>query len=407
MATLLEKTYGVFSDEGPKSLAIGGISKAVRQVDLPYIEENTLRREEMKSYAAGAGQVWYGEPEAPLTIPPPEENGGSGEYGYAGGQYEPYTPFVCELPDCKLFGPRAVGVSSDDRLILESVCPCFETFGDRRTLLLWNDYLKFLLEVTTPFSASAPPCDHDVVFPMVSIYHRGFYAWMVEYLPMLRMLERYEAATGREPTILLQPDAPSYERESLELAGISPERIAEWQGSAASVSRLVVSHHRFRRFANGFVYNASPTDLTWIRDRFTAAARASTPTTDDYSNKVYVSRQEVSDRGRRVSNHDDLLAALEERGFESYVLEDMSFESGVRLFANADVVVGPHGAGLATAVFSEDADLLEITHPEYHKSAYYLLAQELGHSYEQLVGDAVGDDIHVDVEDVLERLDSS
>jgi len=84
------------------------------------------------------------------------------------------------------------------------------------------------------------------------------------------------------------------------------------------------------------------------------------------------------DRGggrRTIENHRELekglsvLAEMKGLHFENVMLEDMSFTEQVKLFAEAQVVVGQHGAGLCHFLWMpEDAVLQEVHHTD--KEAY-------------------------------------
>jgi Glycosyltransferase 61 len=61
--------------------------------------------------------------------------------------------------------------------------------------------------------------------------------------------------------------------------------------------------------------------------------------------RIYVSRNDA--RLRRVRNEDRVLALLVTRGFNCVTLKGMPIADQVELFRQAEVVVAPHGAGLA------------------------------------------------------------
>jgi hypothetical protein len=65
--------------------------------------------------------------------------------------------------------------------------------------------------------------------------------------------------------------------------------------------------------------------------------------------RIYISRARA--RGRRVLNEDALWGRLEQRGFQRIFLEELDWQTQIRLFRQAREIVAPHGAGLANLVF--------------------------------------------------------
>jgi len=76
-------------------------------------------------------------------------------------------------------------------------------------------------------------------------------------------------------------------------------------------------------------------------------------------------------------------------GFESYRLEDLTLDEEINLFSRAEVVVGAHGAGLATTIYSEDATVIELFPYNFTATCYFILANELGLAYDYLHGEPV------------------
>ena len=62
-------------------------------------------------------------------------------------------------------------------------------------------------------------------------------------------------------------------------------------------------------------------------------------------NRIYVSRNDA--RLRRVLNEKSFMPSLEALGFQRAVLAELPIARQVALFKNAEIVVAPHGAGLA------------------------------------------------------------
>lgn len=79
--------------------------------------------------------------------------------------------------------------------------------------------------------------------------------------------------------------------------------------------------------------------------------------------RIYISRarspRSLPDE-RRIESH------LRAMSFHIVYAEDLSFKDQIKLFGNADVIIGAHGAGMSNSVFAADNTLIgEIFHPDY------------------------------------------
>jgi len=122
--------------------------------------------------------------------------------------------------------------------------------------------------------------------------------------------------------------------------------------------------------------------------------------------RIYISRRKAT--SRRVVNESDLFPELGKRGFQVCLLEEMSIEEQIDLFQRAKCVVGPHGAGLANVLFSNDLNVLELFGSGHIATHYYLLSKSLGHRYGYLSFssvDRVDSDFRVDEEKLIHHID--
>jgi hypothetical protein len=97
---------------------------------------------------------------------------------------------------------------------------------------------------------------------------------------------------------------------------------------------------------------------------------------------------------RRVVNEADVTACLHSHGFRAVDPGTLSFRQQVELFADAAVVVGPHGAGLTNAAFmAPGGAVVELTHTGRAVWTFHEVACASGHAYACVVGDMTsGDD---------------
>jgi hypothetical protein len=79
--------------------------------------------------------------------------------------------------------------------------------------------------------------------------------------------------------------------------------------------------------------------------------------------RIYISRRSAS--YRRVINEADLELILKRFGFQIFECESMRFDEQISLFKGAEIVCGPHGAGLTNIAFCQKgASVLEIAMDE-------------------------------------------
>lgn len=105
--------------------------------------------------------------------------------------------------------------------------------------------------------------------------------------------------------------------------------------------------------------------------------------------RIYVSREDT--KRRRIENEAEVRAALADHGVEPVLAAKLRFEEQVRLFAEAAVVVGAHGAGLTNILFAPSSlRLLEIFPSNKPRNTYFLQSRSQGQIYRYLFAGASG-----------------
>ena len=86
-----------------------------------------------------------------------------------------------------------------------------------------------------------------------------------------------------------------------------------------------------------------------------------------------------------MANAAEVREFLERAGFRTIRLEGMPLVEQVRLFASAQFVVGPHGAGLSNLLFTPpSARVLEFMPDTEMRPFFWLISSKLGHEYGML-----------------------
>ena len=182
---------------------------------------------------------------------------------------------------------------------------------------------------------------------------------------------------------LLVPDTLDERRKFLlGLTGVKPSQFIEVPFGEGTLLRhpLVISrvlardplfdidgHRRNLRCLVDPIYTKSFNDV--IANRYG----------NDSPRRVYISRGDAT--VRRISNEGELVDRLSKLGFESHQLGSLDIEKTVAMFANAEMVVTPHGSGAVNCMFAPpSATVIEIDHPRNDFVAFGI-ARSLGQRY--------------------------
>ncbi len=209
--------------------------------------------------------------------------------------------------------------------------------------------------------------------PAINIYH-----WMIDALPRLRLIEAIHPLSEID-AFLVQGADSGFRLRSLEMLGVDPDRVRFFDQQLIHVETdelLAGSPPR------GRVNIVSPRwAIEFLRER---CLNACEPTQPEWPEKIYISRRDSSLRG--VENEDEVLAALEKRGYQEILLSQYSFDDKIALFHNAREIVSMNGAGLGFLLFCQPGSRVLELHPSgYVNYAMSNLATQVGMEYRYLI----------------------
>jgi hypothetical protein len=119
--------------------------------------------------------------------------------------------------------------------------------------------------------------------------------------------------------------------------------------------------------------------------------KASSP----FGKRIYISRENSPDR--KMVNEAELQILLRNYGFDVVCMEKYDLEEQMAIASNADIIVAPHGAGLANMIFADSGTSIFELIPEYYmQSSFRQLAADCGHKYSVQLGKRVYQESSVD-----------
>lgn len=226
--------------------------------------------------------------------------------------------------------------------------------------------------------ATRRPFLHRTTFRHVALlgthWCDSHFHWLLDVLPRVGILAESSVSADEVDRYAIPDTTIPPHVDALRHLGIRDEECL-WMGprDRIAVADLILPSLPERR--------GSPPAwaVTFLRDRF--LPRAVPP--EECPERVYVERRGT----RRVTNQDAVDEVLTRHNIKKVHPEEHSFREQVALFKNAELVVGPHGAGLANIVFAApETRVVEIFSPNYVNVCNSTIASRLGLQYSYLIG---------------------
>jgi capsular polysaccharide biosynthesis protein len=124
----------------------------------------------------------------------------------------------------------------------------------------------------------------------------------------------------------------------------------------------------------------SPSAARWLREE--VLNQLSNIESENH-NRLLISRDDVG--YRKMKLNDRIIDRLISLDFCEIELTNLPFEKQMRMFVNAEIILGPHGAGFVNSIFSEHALLFEVN-GDILKPSYYFMSQCVGNKYYSVRG---------------------
>ncbi|WP_374951528.1 DUF563 domain-containing protein [Mucilaginibacter sp.] len=204
-----------------------------------------------------------------------------------------------------------------------------------------------------------------------------YYHWMFDIIPRIRLL-RQAGFEDRDIDhyIVDYRDLP-FQRESLALLGIAPEKISR-----------STDHFAYHITADRLIVPSLPSALDevsaeacrFLKEIFFTQEPAISP----FGDRIYLKRS-----GKRVIiNEAEIETFLHEQGFETVHCDHYTIAEQATIFHHARVIAGSHGAAFSNVVFCQpEAQVIEFFSPRWINPCYWTICNHTGATYYYLVGE--------------------
>lgn len=183
---------------------------------------------------------------------------------------------------------------------------------------------------------------------------KNYWHWLFEVLPRLGILEKSKFKFKKEINYLLPSIKLPFQLDTLKELNIRINKCLDGDNyKHLSCDRLITVDHPF-------IFGNSPSRsmlhipkwiITWLRKKFKDTKNFNKK---KYSKKIFIDRVDATDlKSRHIINNDEVKMNLKKLGFKILVLSRVNFKEQVRIFQEAKIIVGLHGAGFANIIFSK------------------------------------------------------
>jgi len=190
----------------------------------------------------------------------------------------------------------------------------------------------------------------------------NYYHWMFDVISRLELVLESGIDLSCVDKFVVNSYQQQFQKDTLDILGIPPKKIIE-------------SHQYHHLESDTLIVPSLPAafPLKWNCDFLRRKFLGLVSKQQKNFERIYVSRKDTN--SRRVANETELVDFLNQYGFVSVTLSSMSFQEQVCLFANAKVIITPHGAGLTNIVFCQpETKIIELFASDTIRNCYYITA---------------------------------
>ena len=265
-----------------------------------------------------------------------------------------YPSFIITIPQAKISG-------TDGWFLIDHMFPYELIWRSSRPLQKQMEQLE-----------SQPNFYYPRVASIAQFGHQFYYHFMLEILGRLALLEMVNVSYD----FLYVPWYAPFMKDALKLWGIDDKKIIEaTENTTIQAQQLIIPSLVAQVFTetHARLSHYIPENIAlYVRNKLLSAI----PDLKDqsYPKRIFISRKDnIANKCRNVLNEDEVFALYEAIGFKRYVLNGMPLTEQIKLFYNADTIVGFTGSGLTNTLFcNPNTKIFEIVGTRRDGTIFYM-----------------------------------
>tara|TARA_Y100001935_G_scaffold18170_1_gene13337 strand:+ start:929 stop:2026 length:1098 start_codon:yes stop_codon:yes gene_type:complete len=195
--------------------------------------------------------------------------------------------------------------------------------------------------------------------------HKNYFHWLYDILPKINIC--FKNYNSKEIDYFYISKLEKYQKSTLQILGYDNFKIIDSNKNRhIQANEVICSEHPW--YKKGFILKEAKKlpawIVKWINDSFINHGKQF-----NCNEKIFIDRSESAFSHCQFVNNKEIINFLENEGFTSYKVGQLSFQEQVYLFSNAKMIIGAQGAAFANLAFcKKNTKILEIKpkkHPNF------------------------------------------
>ena len=191
----------------------------------------------------------------------------------------------------------------------------------------------------------------------------NYWHWMFDVLPRLAIIKKNKDLNGIDYFLFPNTEKP-FHKQTLDLLNIPKKKILSSKYIRHfSADIIFATEHPYVRknYASKEIQNIPDWIVNWLRSKFLNKVKSNSK---NFPKKIYIDRSDSESNSRnlrQIINEKEVRDFMIKKNYSILKLSNLDFIDQVKLFNQAESIVGLHGAGFANLIFgTEKCSILEI-----------------------------------------------
>lgn len=213
----------------------------------------------------------------------------------------------------------------------------------------------------------------------------NYFHWMFDILPKIKIITSFYNI--KEINYFYMPKILNYQKKILEELGIKKIKfINSNKYKHIRASKIIIPDHPW--YFKGKIYdNVAKLPkwiVFWLRSSF---LKKSISTKKPI--KLFIDRTESIYNHCKLINNEEMTTKLKKEGFKIIQVGKLSFKQQIKLFNNAKIIIGVHGAAFANLIFCKPKTKIIEIKPKNRPNNYKIISKINNLNYKQFVTEIV------------------